>query len=154
MAAVHGSVLIPAVRCNALTSRRFPSRTSVVCMSLPSSSFPLTRILSFIPPCQAAGPLHSFAVDPIPATRISLKAKTSTSPITPSKMFFSCKSIVLAVAILFVGQAAAAPSAMPMPFRVCTAATSPLLGLMLIIAPQAAAASRHLRTPVQRQHVP
>ncbi|KAH9837199.1 uncharacterized protein C8Q71DRAFT_590064 [Rhodofomes roseus] len=32
-------------------------------------------------------------------------------------MFFSCKSIVLAIAVAFVGQAAAAPHAMPMPFR-------------------------------------
>ncbi|EPT03857.1 hypothetical protein FOMPIDRAFT_1022050 [Fomitopsis schrenkii] len=32
-------------------------------------------------------------------------------------MFFSCKSIVLAVALVFVGQAVAAPAAMPMPFR-------------------------------------
>ncbi|KAH9937013.1 uncharacterized protein B0H18DRAFT_968770 [Fomitopsis serialis] len=32
-------------------------------------------------------------------------------------MFFSCKSIVLVFAAAFVGQAAAAPHAMPMPFR-------------------------------------
>ncbi|TFY50602.1 hypothetical protein EVJ58_g10977, partial [Rhodofomes roseus] len=72
----------------------------------------------FIPPRQAAGPLHSFAVDPksqLPALHYSLYTSTLTAPL--SKMFFSCKSIVLAIAVAFVGQAAAAPHAMPMPFR-------------------------------------